>query len=72
MASKEEALAIVKALVSRFEEQLPSYKMNYSETQTRIDFIDPFFKALWSSFRFHGSSCCYLSNQTLNQFNHGL
>lgn len=46
MASKEGALEIVKVLVSHFEEQLPSYKKNYSETQTRIDFIDPFFEAL--------------------------
>lgn len=48
ITSKEEALAlaVVKALVSRFEEKMPSYKKNYSETQTRIDLIDPFFEAL--------------------------
>ena len=47
MHTKSEALAIVKDLVSRFEEQLPSYKKaEYNETSTRRDFIDPFFKAL--------------------------
>ncbi len=47
--SMSKALAIEKisALVDRFGEQLDSYKhSDYNETQTRRDFIDPFFKAL--------------------------
>jgi len=45
--TKEEGLKKVKDLVTRFSEQLPSYKKSeYNETQTRRDFIDPFFKAL--------------------------
>jgi adenine-specific DNA-methyltransferase len=47
MITKEKGLEIVKLLVDRFEEQLPSYtKSEYNETLTRRDFIDPFFKAL--------------------------
>lgn len=47
MTTKEVALEKVKELVQRFNEQLPSYKKSdYNETQTRRDFIDPFFKAL--------------------------
>ena len=45
--TKEEGLKKVKDLVTRFSEQLPSYKKSeYNETQTRRDFIDPLFKAL--------------------------
>lgn len=45
--TKEEGLQRVKELVVRFGEQLPAYKKSdYNETQTRRDFIDPFFKAL--------------------------
>src|SRR5664280_2846191 len=37
----------ISDLVTRFEDQYDSYKnVNYNETQTRRDFIDPFFKAL--------------------------
>jgi type I site-specific restriction endonuclease len=37
----------ISDLVNRFEEQYSSYKnSDYNETQTRRDFIDPFFKAL--------------------------
>lgn len=47
MLSKEAAYKKVQELVEHFEEQLPSYKSaEYNETQTRIQFIDPFFKAL--------------------------
>lgn len=47
MTSKQTALETVKELVERFNEQLPAYKKtDYNETQTRRDFIDPFFKAL--------------------------
>ena len=45
--TKEEGLQRVKDLVIRFGEQLIAYKKSdYNETQTRRDFIDPFFKAL--------------------------
>lgn len=47
MTLKESGLEKVKQLVQRFNEQLPAYKKSdYNETQTRRDFIDPFFKAL--------------------------
>jgi hypothetical protein len=47
MISKDTAYKIVEDLVTRFEEQIGSYKKaEYNETQTRRDFIDPFFKAL--------------------------
>jgi len=47
MYSKEEAFAKVSELVERFSLQIDSYKRNdYNETQTRQDFINPFFKAL--------------------------
>ena len=47
MTKKELGLKKVKELVARFEEQLTSYKKSdYNETQTRREFIDPFFKAL--------------------------
>ena len=45
--SKEDALKKIESLVSRFNEQKESYKnQGYNETQTRRDFIDPFWKAL--------------------------
>ncbi|MEO8149892.1 MAG: N-6 DNA methylase [Bacteroidia bacterium] len=47
MTPKEKAYSEIAALVERFEEQYHSYKKSdYNETQTRRDFIDPFFKAL--------------------------
>jgi type I restriction-modification system DNA methylase subunit len=47
MISKEQAYLKIQDLVTRFEEQLASYKKaEYNETLTRRDFIDPFFKAL--------------------------
>ena len=47
MPTKEEAYNQISSLVQRFHEQLPSYKKSdYNETQTRLDFINPFFKAL--------------------------
>ena len=33
-------------LVEKFENNLESYKRNYNETQTRVEFVNPFFKAL--------------------------
>jgi len=45
--TKTEGFDIISKLVERFNEQIDSYKKNdYNETQTRRDFIDPFFKAL--------------------------
>jgi type I restriction-modification system DNA methylase subunit len=47
MINKEASYKKISELVERFEEQLNSYEnANYNETLTRIDFIDPFFKAL--------------------------
>ena len=45
--NKEAAYNKITELVTRFSEQINSYKKSdYNETQTRRDFIDPFFKAL--------------------------
>ncbi len=47
MLNKDEAYKKIAELVERFGDQIVSYKnSNYNETQTRRDFIDPFFKAL--------------------------
>lgn len=47
MITKEEAYKKIAELVERFGEQVESYKkVDYNETLTRRDFIDPFFKAL--------------------------
>jgi hypothetical protein len=47
MPTKEEAYLQIATLVERFSEQLTSYKKSdYNETQTRLEFINPFFKAL--------------------------
>ncbi len=47
MISKENAYSKIATLVQRFTEQKEFYKKTeYNETQTRRDFIDPFFKAL--------------------------
>jgi type I restriction-modification system DNA methylase subunit len=44
---KNEAIHVITQLVERFEDQYNSYrKSDYNETQTRRDFIDPFFKTL--------------------------
>lgn len=44
---KDTAFKKISELVERFDDQYQSYKdINYNETQTRRDFIDPFFKAL--------------------------
>jgi adenine-specific DNA-methyltransferase len=44
---KQLALDKIKSLVERFDEQKEFYKRaEYNETQTRRDFIDPFWKAL--------------------------
>jgi len=47
MISKDAAFKKISDLVTRFEEQYDFYKKSdYTETPTRRDFIDPFFKAL--------------------------
>lgn len=47
MIDKLSAKEKIESLVTRFEEQYDSYiNSDYNETQTRRDFIDPFFKAL--------------------------
>ena len=47
MTNKELGLKKVLELVERFKEHQIIYKKaEYNETQTRRDFIDPFFKAL--------------------------
>ena len=47
MINKDSAYTKISDLVTRFEEQIDSYKKaDYNETLTRRDFIDPFFKAL--------------------------
>ena len=47
MSSKEQAYNKIARLVERFDEQKEFYKKaDYNETQTRRDFIDPFWKAL--------------------------
>ena len=47
MHTKEEAFKKITTLVQRFDEQKEYYKnKDYNETQTRRDFIDPFWKAL--------------------------
>lgn len=44
---KQAALDKIKSLVERFDEQKDFYRRaDYNETQTRRDFIDPFWKAL--------------------------
>ena len=47
MPTKEKAFNKIQSLVQRFDEQKEFYKdKEYNETQTRRDFIDPFWKAL--------------------------
>lgn len=61
MTNKEIGLQKVQDLVIRFNEQIAAYKnVNYNETQTRRDFIDPFFKALgWDIDNTQGSAESY-------------
>lgn len=47
MTSKEKAKKDIESLVQKFEDHRAEYKQTeYNETQTRRDFIDPFFEAL--------------------------
>lgn len=61
MVSKEETLARVADLVERYSLQIDSYKRNDSnEAQTRLDYINPFFKALgWDIDNSQGSAEAY-------------
>ena len=44
---KQKAYQKIKKLVERFQEHVEEYKRNnYNEHQTRVDYINPFFKAL--------------------------
>ncbi len=59
--TKETAYNKIEELVTRFTEQIVSYKKtDYNETQTRRDFIDPFFKALgWDVDNENGNAEAY-------------
>ena len=47
MTSKEKAKKAIAGLVQKFEDHKAEYRQSeYNETQTRRDFIDPFFEAL--------------------------
>ena len=47
MTEKEQAYKKIEKLIYRFSEQEEFYKKSsYNETETRRDFIDPFFEAL--------------------------
>ena len=61
MERKKQAYKTIKELVKRFSEHVDEYKRgNYSETQTRVDFIDPFFTALgWDMYNKQGLSEAY-------------
>ena len=61
MTNKEKGLQKVRDLVLRFNDQLLAYKKSdYNETQTRRDFIDPFFEALgWDMDNSQGSPESY-------------
>ena len=61
MERKKQAYKIIKELVNRFGEHIDEYKRgSYSEAQTRIDYINPFFKALgWDMDNEQGLSEAY-------------
>ena len=61
MIAKDAAYKIIEDLVTRFDEQIVSYKKaDYNETLTRKDFIDPFFKALgWDMDNSQGNAEAY-------------
>ncbi|MEI6456313.1 MAG: TaqI-like C-terminal specificity domain-containing protein, partial [bacterium] len=47
MLTREDACLQIQVLVTRFSEQIESYRSgDYNETLTRRDYIDPFFRAL--------------------------
>jgi hypothetical protein len=61
MITKDKAYLQIQELTERFAEQIDSYKSGeYNETQTRRDFIDPFFKALgWDVDNSEGNAEAY-------------
>lgn len=67
MPTKEKACKEIANLVERFQEQKESYRQSsYNETQTRRDFIDPFFKALgWDTDNEEGYTEAY--REVLNE-----
>ncbi|MCH7658946.1 MAG: N-6 DNA methylase [Bacteroidetes bacterium] len=47
MITKEQAYKTLEKLIERFDDHIEEYKRgHYNETQTRVDYINPFFKAL--------------------------
>ena len=60
-STKEQARTRIAELVANFERQLPDYyRGSYNETQTRRDFIDPFFQALgWDIDNSNGAAEAY-------------
>ncbi|MBA7529424.1 hypothetical protein ES705_21622 [subsurface metagenome] len=47
MITKEQAYKTLEKLIERFDDHIDTYKKGYyNETQTRVDYINPFFKAL--------------------------
>jgi adenine-specific DNA-methyltransferase len=47
MITKEQAYKTIEKLIERFDDHIDTYKKgHYNETQTRVDYINPFFKAL--------------------------
>ncbi len=61
MFTKEDAKDKIAELVERFSFQVNSYKKSdYNATQTRQDFINPFFKALgWDVDNSQGNAEAY-------------
>ncbi len=61
MFTKDDAYSKIAELVERFALQIDSYKKSdYNETQTRQDFINPFFKALgWDIDNSQGNAEAY-------------
>ena len=47
MQSKQQSIDVIGQLIERFDYHIKEYKAGiYNETQTRNDFINPFFEAL--------------------------
>lgn len=58
---KNQAREIIEGLVARFNDNIDSYKStSYNEAQTRLDFINPFFRALgWDVDNQNGNAEAY-------------
>jgi len=61
LSSKEKAKETIAKLINRFSEHVDEYKRgSYNEEQTRVDFINPFFKALgWDIYNEQGLAEAY-------------